>query len=266
LGEFGALPYFVLGDSHSRLYQHPGLGFGQDWLLPISVTCSGGSARGLGNPASNLRYGERLRRFLERVEPALAEGVACFFKFGQVDLEYLLPFRAVQAGAGRITEAEAWRYAEETLDRYLAFLEAAIPAPRRARTFVCSVCLPALADEAWREVCAEGLLAFMKATPEQAGALREGFATVAVPDLRQRSRLHRRFNARLKAAAEERGFGFVDDAGPFWDEPRQTLDPRHATRGAGRDVHMDRSPETLAVLAALIRERAGPSPLGKHGS
>jgi len=39
---YGALPYFVIGDSHSRLYQHHGLFCSSGWLLPISITCSGG--------------------------------------------------------------------------------------------------------------------------------------------------------------------------------------------------------------------------------
>jgi hypothetical protein len=259
----GAIPYFVFGDSHSRLYQHPGLSFDDGWLLPISVTCSGASARGLINPASNLRYGDRLRRFLGRIDPFLAEGTACFFKFGQVDLEYLYPYRWAQGGPVQWAEEDFRRYTAETIARYIGYLDAEIPRDRRDRTFVCSASLPAVSDTAWRDVCTEGLLAFMQASPAETRALQDGFAALTVPDIRLRSRLHIDFNARLKTAAEDAGFPFFDDAAPFWDEDRQTIAQIYAVAGKGRDVHMDRSALTLSIVAPLIRDRARPPEAGR---
>ena len=252
----GAIPYFVIGDSHSRLYQHPGLSFDEDWLLPISITCSGGSARGLSNPSSNLGYGKRLRQFFGRIEPFLEDGTACFFKFGQVDLEYLFPYRWAQGGSAEFVEEDFQRYAGETIERYVGYLQGLVPRSRRSRSFVCSISLPATADEGWHNVCADGLLAFTHASAEEAQALRDLLKTLEIPDLRLRSRLHRDFNARLQATAEAAGFPFVDDTRPFWDEDQQTVRAAYTVRGAGRDVHMDRSDLTLALIAPLIRERA----------
>jgi hypothetical protein len=259
--EFGAIPYFVFGDSHSRLYQHPGLSFDDAWLLPISVTCSGGSARGLSNAASNLRYGDRLRRFFARIAPAVADGVACFFKFGQVDLEYLFPYKTALNGRRAFAENEFGTYGEETIARYLDYLDDLVPHRLRQRTFVCSVSLPALADGAWRDVCAEGLLAFMKVSPEQDGRLRGLFGSLQVPDIRLRSRLHLDFNARLKVAAEAKGFQFVDDAQLFLDHDTGKVRDVHIVRGGGRDVHIDRTEPSLALIAPVIRRLAGP----QHG-
>lgn len=254
--DLGAIPYFIFGDSHSRLYQHPGLSFDDGWLLPISITCSGGSARGLINPASNLRYGERLRRFYNRIGPHVAAGTACFFKFGQVDLEYLFPHRWAQGGVAAFAEDEFTCYAEETIERYVGYLEALIPSALRARTFICSISLPAVADDGWHNVCADGLLAFTQSSPEEAQALRNRLKALDVPDIRLRSRLHRAFNTRLKAAAEAAGFPFVDDTRLFWDDEAQKVAGAYTTGGAGRDVHMDRSAVTLARIAPLIRDLA----------
>lgn len=251
--EVGAIPYVVFGDSHSRLYQHYGLNFDDAWLLPIAITCSGGSARGLINPNSNLRYGDRLRRFFARIESAIVEGVACFFKFGQVDLEYLFAYKRTLSANVAFSEAEFIAYTNESIARYLDYLDDLVPRHMRDRTFVCSVSLPALADDAWHDVCTDGLLAFMKPTAEEAGKLREQIGRLEVPDIRLRSRLHLDFNTRLKAAAAARDFPFVDDARLFWDDAQGKIGDIYTTRGGGRDVHVDRSELTLPLIAPLIR-------------
>src|SRR6185437_11761165 len=59
----GCRPFLLVGDSHSNLYRRSSVR-ATEWLTPIHVLCSAGSAQGLVNPASRSGYGDRIRRLI----------------------------------------------------------------------------------------------------------------------------------------------------------------------------------------------------------
>lgn len=255
---FGALPYFVIGDSHSRLYQHHGLLCSSGWLLPISITCSGGSARGLANNNSRLKYGERLRQFYQRIHPAIAQGFKCFFKFGQVDLEYLFNFRWAQEGGRQFNEDKFIAYGDESIHRYIGYLSGLIPADVRKHIHVCSVSLPALADHACKKTYLEGIFAFTPQSQDEIAKLRPAFDNLEIPDIKTRSRLHLEFNQRLQNKAERAGFSFSNDAILFLDDNTGMAKDIFTRKSAGQDVHIDRTEPALALMSGFIESALKP--------
>lgn len=253
---FSALPYFVIGDSHSRLYQHHGLFCSNGWLLPISITCRGGSARGLANTNSRFKYGKRLHDFFQRIQPAVTQGTKCFFKFGQVDLEYLFNFKWSQEGYKQFNEEKFIAYSNETIYHYIEFLSSLVPSSLREKTFVCSVSLPALADHVCKQTYLQGIFAFNQHKEDDIEKLRPTFDNMEIPTIQTRSRLHLEFNQRLQAKAEQAGFPFANDATLFMDEKTNMLKEVFTKKGAGLDVHLDRTDPTLLLMSQFIENLA----------
>jgi len=251
---FGALPYFVMGDSHSRLYQHHGLLSDNGWLLPIAMTCRGGSARGLANTHSRFKYGNRLQLFFQRIQPVIEQGIKCFFKFGQVDIEYLFNFKWSQEGYQKFDEEKFVTYTDTSIQRYIEFLSQLVPPHLRQHTFVCSVSLPVLADSICKKIYLEGIFAFNPESQREIEKLCPTFYQMEVPNLQGRSQLHLNFNQRLQHKAAELGFPFANDAILFIDEKTQVVKEIYTTQSAGLDVHLDRTEPTLLLINQFINE------------
>lgn len=228
----GARPYGLVSDSHGRLLCRRDRR-GDAWLLPIWSLETGASARGLGGEGRS-GAGPRVRAALARL--LAIEGLPILVKFGQVDIEFVHPFKRLAAGALAFDEAEFDAFLDETIERYADFLVRAVPAELRARVRVTSPFPPVLSDDAWR---AGYVNAHIVDQHGPAGAdLAAALAGLEIPDIARRTALHRRAGERLRQAAEAEGFVFVDDLSPFLGADGR-VDPALVGRAAGRDHHLD---------------------------
>jgi hypothetical protein len=228
----GARPYGLVSDSHGRLLCRRGRRAGR-WLLPIWSLETGASARGLGGDGRS-GAGPRVRAALARL--LAIEGLPILVKFGQVDIEFVHPFKRLAAGALAFDEAEFDAFLDETIGRYADFLAGAVPAERRARVRVMSPFPPVLSDAAWRAGYVNAHIVDQHGPAGQ--DLATALAALEIPDLARRTALHRRAAERLRQAAEAGGFGFVDALSPFLG-PDGRVDPVLTGPAAGRDHHLD---------------------------
>lgn len=250
LARAGARPYFVAGDSHSNQYR---LGGTRDssWLLPIHLLCTGGSARGLGNPASRSGYGAHLRQALRGIDtlPGAAD-LPFLLQFGQVDIEFVHHYQRARDGKWALSLDDYRAFCDATLERYLAFITDLFPSSDRARVFVVSVFPPALSDDAWRQGYVNDDIARREDAPP-AAELSAAIRLLRIADLRQRTEMHAHYNAGLRAACRRLGFRFVDGFTPFLGADG-LVDPRYVVPEAGGAEHHLDSRQTYGTLATLI--------------
>ncbi|KSB89437.1 hypothetical protein AS593_14345 [Caulobacter vibrioides] len=228
----GARPYGLVSDSHGRLLCRRGRRRGR-WLLPIWSLETGASARGLGGDGRS-GAGPRVRAALARL--LAIEDLPILVKFGQVDVEFVHPFKRLAAGARAFDETEFDAFLDETVGRYAAFLADVVPAGRRARVRVTSPFPPVLSDAAWRAGYVNAHIVDQHGPAGQ--DLAEALAGMEIPDLWRRTALHRRAGERLREAVEAEGFVFVDDLSPFLGADGR-VDPALTGPGAGHDHHLD---------------------------
>jgi hypothetical protein len=210
----GARPYFITGDSHSNHLNVTGAR-GGEWLLPIHLLCTAGSAAGLGNPASRSGYGPLLRDAIRTIQ-TLPGGneISFLFQFSQVDIEFVYHFRRVRDRRQVLDLHDYRTFCDDTLKRYIGFVANVFDLPRRKRVFLVSVFPPALSDAAWRQGYVNDDIS-RRETDESVQALSEGIRKLEIANFRQRTEIHLYFNARLKAACKRLGFGFLDVATGF---------------------------------------------------
>jgi hypothetical protein len=241
----GALPYAVVGDSHSA--QLVRRAWRDDrWLLPLHQLCTGASARGLANPEAAAGAGAKVRAFLDALAGAPMPVV---LKFGQVDIEFVFTFKRLETDATAFDERAFDAFAEETVDRYVAFLQEAVPKPLRARTWVAGVFPPALSDRAWREGYVNAHIADLHG-PADTKALRAGLARLELPPLAERTRLHKAFNTRLFGAADAAGFKVMFGFKALLDEGG-AVRPRYLGRARGGNHHLGYAATRAPVLEQL---------------
>jgi len=256
--EFGALPYFTFGDSQIRLYQHILFVSGEKWLLPISFTCSGGSARGLKfadsmfSPDAIHKFGPRIKSFFARIRFFVAQDTKCFFKFGQTDLDYLYFYQWQQEDTVKFDEEKFHAFADESLERYLSFLTNLASPDLRKNIYVCSIMPPALADAHWREFYIEAMLSKQYILPDEIDEARTRLQDMKIPDITTRTALYMDVSRRLERLAKAEGFPFVDDASMFLNEERTKMDEKFIKQSGGKEVHVDRNETTLRLIAPLI--------------
>jgi hypothetical protein len=260
----GARPYFVAGDSHSNHFSLTGAR-GAEWLLPVHLLCTGGSAAGLGNPASLSGYGALLRDAVGAVEALPGSGRMPFLvQFGQVDIEFVYHFRRVRDNATELDLDDYRRFCDGVVQRYLAFMAGLFEAPRRGRVCLVSVFPPALSDAAWAQGYVNEDIS-RRESPDSLRALSEGISGLRIADLRQRTAIHLHFNDRLRAGALRMGFGFADAAAPFLGRDG-TIDPRFLVPEAnGNEHHLDsrRTYDSAVDLVWRCLDAAGP-PWGRR--
>lgn len=261
LFEAGALPYVILGDSHSHCYSKPIIH--DDMLLaPIHMLCSGGSAMGLVNARSRSGYGNAIRDFLARqAAEAGNSNVRFLFKFGQVDAEFTFIFRRIRARQTSFSMAEFERFAQESIARYRSFLHDVLtifPHPERIK--VCGIFPPALADETWHDGYVNAHIAFLE-TGREARSLARAVRAMEIPDLLTRTRMHALYNGYLQVACAQLGVVFIDDFNPLLSGAG-VVDRAWTGPHEGRDHHL--APLDLApVIGTLIRTHATPRPWGE---
>lgn len=255
---YGGRPFVVFGDSHSRLYARM-TRILQDgrWLIPINMTCSAGSARGLANPKSRLNYASRIRSFFYRLQDHILGGLPCFFKLGQVDVEYTYYYRWANTGRRTFDADDFCGFADETIHLYVHFLTDLVSVDIRPFVTICSLSPPALSDEHWLAGYLDGQL-LGTSSAEERERLSASVANLNIPDIIQRTALHTVFSRKLKSAVEKEGFSFVDDASVFLDPEGRQLDPRYNCRRGGRDVHIDVDEPAMSTLERVLSLRMAP--------
>ena len=239
----GGRPYAVIGDSHSTFYRRSSVREGE-FLVPIHVCCSAGSAIELANAESRSGYGELIRGLLPHLE-----GLPLVLQFGQVDLEFVHPFRRIRAGVTAFDGGEFLSFCDESVQAYARFLQDAVPAERRGGVTVLGVFPPALSDTALRAGYVNGHVSHLEAMAGD-DELKPALQALDWPDLTARTGLHREYNARLEAAVTKAGFRFATDFDALLQHDGM-LDPAFIPYGRGEQHHLDLVP-TEAVLAARI--------------
>ncbi len=259
LRAFGARPFFVMGDSHSRLYARLRrmLPDGR-WLLPINMTCSTGSARGLINPRSERQYGPRLRRWFIRIERFIRDGVPCLIKFGQVDAENNFPYRWSKTLSNSFVPSDFEQFCNTSVTRYFEFLKALVADTMRGGVYICSLFPPVWSDEH----LVEGYLSAArhgKMSDEDRRDLQARIVAMELPDIQHRTALHGRYSAKLRARAEISGFRFLDDASAFLRPDGKQVDAVFQLNGADKDGHIDPDDPAKLVLEQMMADIVAPA-------
>ncbi len=250
LASAGARPYFVAGDSHSHQYALTGARAG-DWLLPIHLLCTGGSAAGLGNAASRSGYGRLLRQAVRTIVSLPgADDVPFLLQFGQVDIEFVYHFRRVRDAAWTLSLDDYRAFCDTTLERYIRFATGLFQIPSRHRVALVSVFPPALSDAAWRQGYVNGDIA-QRETTVSVDRLRSGIARLEIANLRQRTDIHAYYNDRLRAESRRHGFGFIDGASPLLGADGLVASRYINPDTGGAEHHLDYR-VTPAVVEGLI--------------
>ncbi|PZW36889.1 hypothetical protein C8P66_1602 [Humitalea rosea] len=255
MSSHGALPYFVYGDSHSQIYAKFSILSNKHWLLPINGICHGGSARGLINEASHLRYGARFDRFYGKIKHHIkAGGRKLFLKFGQVDIEFVHAFHRAKSGSTRFSTEDFEAFCLNSVDKYFSFLTSRIDLSVRNSVYICSVCPPVLSDDTWKSGYIR--VGWPMDHEVSEGNLEEEIQLIKaleMPTLQQRTAFHRHFNDLLKTRSESTGFNYLDDSQHFLSEDK-IVDPKFTVRGKGLDCHIDPGLETENIMAPFIHQ------------
>ena len=229
----GAAPVVVFGDSHARLYLRAGRRDGR-YLLALGCVRTGASSRGLANPHGAAGAGPAAEAVLAALRAQRAPW-PLLFVFGQVDVEFVHPFKRVEAGEDDSEDAFE-RFAQVTVERYVGWLDRVLTPHERPRAWLAPIFPPALSDAAWREGYLNAHIASAHAALD-ADALRAGLARLGAPTLAVRTRRHHAFNARLRARAARIGVGMLD---AYDDLCRDgVVAPALLGAPAGADHHLD---------------------------
>jgi hypothetical protein len=248
--QFGARPFFIAGDSHSNQFRQAASRDGT-WAVPIHLLCTAGSAAGLANPASRSGYGTHLRQAVQTIQSLPgADAIPFLLQFGQVDIEFVHHFQRVRDNQPELDLDAYAAFCDRTADRYIAFVADVFTPGNRRSVSIVSICPPVLSDAAWRGGYANGDIVRREADLALHD-LSAGIRGLQIANLRQRTDIHARFNARLQAACERHGFGYVDSFTPFLGQDGLT-DPRYVSpKEAGAEHHLD-SRTVIDVVESLI--------------
>jgi hypothetical protein len=241
----GLTPYLAIGDSHSTAYRLSYLvscGY-----LPIWICCWGGSARGLANSESQLRYGEQIAALLAKTR---AHGdIPAILLFGQVDLEFVYYFNLVNSAApGRFSAESMSEFIEDTVDKYMSFVGIVV-APK-VSTYISAIFPPSLYDEVIRSgyILSEVTQGSSLSLDETSSRLRQ----LEFPTLKQRTDIHWRFNRRLKEKCAAINVRYLSVFDQLLHESGVVQEKyMYQPRGAEHHLHYNSFKELL--LAAINR-------------
>lgn len=239
--EGGAAPYAVVGDSHSKILVRRDRRRGA-WLTPIHRPFTGASARGLGVAGSRSRAGERVRH---DVEALLVFAPRILLMFGQIDVEFVHPYRRFEARRLAFDPVEMTAFVDETIERYAKVLAELVAPADRARIDLVSILPPALSDAAWRNGYRNAHIAALHGPADSRVEL-DGLEIPAAP---VRARTHAAFNARLAEVAASLGYGYLDLFTPLM--AGETVDSLYLGPAAGGDHHLDYHATRAVVIERL---------------
>jgi hypothetical protein len=250
LAQAGAAPFFVIGDSHTSLYQRT-VTYADRWLAPLIMTCNAGSAGGLGNADSRSQYGNRLLAWARAVTMRKAPfDLPVLMKFGQVDAEFGWIFDRIRRGQITFDPSDFQGFAAASVRHYMVFLEqfAALIDPALLR--ICTIFPPSLSDEAWEEGYVNANIGHLEGDREL-DDLRGAVRKLDIPDLATRTGMHAVYNDLLRTACKDAGLVVVDDFHPFVDTDTGFLDLSYIAISKGGDHHMDYASTDDAIMQVL---------------
>jgi hypothetical protein len=240
-------PYFVVGDSHSNLYSRVICKSGRI-LIPIHILCSGCSGMGLSNPHSKSGAGNRLVRLAAALNDSNAD-VPLFFKFGQVDIEFVFNFDRISNDRTEFSEDEFLQYCRRTLASYLKFGSTHFA---NRLVIVVGVFPPTLSDACWREGYVNAHIVQMESSHKLDMVVR-GIQKLQIPSLLERTRQHAQYNRLLSEAADREKMVFLHDF-PHFLGPDGITDPVFIPTGMGTDHHLEYRP-TTPIIDDLIAKQ-----------
>jgi len=245
----GCRPFLLVGDSHSNLYRRSSVR-ATEWLTPIHVLCSAGSAQGLVNPASLSGYGDRIRRLIARLEDIPeAASLPIMLQFGQVDAEFVYTFRRVRDHRD-IFHMDDWEtFCCRSVDSYISFLCEVFHDSRRSDVVILSIFPPSLSDEKWAEGYINGHILSLEG-PGNAEVMSRAIRQIEMPNLKTRTAMHAYYNTQLRAACVRHGFHFADGFSPFLG-PGAVLAPSFVPTTKGLDHHLEFHPTAHPTQAIL---------------
>jgi hypothetical protein len=207
-------PLIVAGDSHSRLHRQTTATV-RGRVTPLNILCGGGSAAGLPRPTSRSGYGELLRAAVGAIaEASAATGVRApiCFNFGQVDVEFVHTYRRARRREFGIVEGQFERFCESVVGAYIDWV-AGLPPGEYA---IFGVNPPCVDDDFLREAYRIQMQVYQGAGLAETGdgdladTFASDFASLALPDKRQRTRNHRLLNAHLAKRASDAKLAYFD--------------------------------------------------------
>ena len=210
--------------------------------MPVHRLFAGASARGLGVAGSRSGAGERMRH---DVEALLAFTPRILLMFGQIDVEFVHPYRRFETGRLTYDPAEMAAFIDETIDRYAKVLAGLVAPIDRARIDLVSILPPALSDAAWRSGYRNAHIATLHGPADSRIEL-EG---LEIPTAPVRAQVHAAFNARLAKVAATLGYGYLDLFSPLM--AGQTVESRYLGPVAGADHHLDHHATRTVALERL---------------
>ncbi len=235
----GGKPFFVIGDSQSRLYMRTETAADGSWPAPLHLLCLGGSAMGLGNERSTSRNRQRVLQWAEHgCGRLVGEGVPVFIKFGGADCSFVWTQRRVKARQLTLAQSSFPDFARRSVDSYTAFLRLFCTHVDPAHVRVCSLSPPCLEDSVWAEVYVK---AHIGTTGGDYEAVLRGFRELELPTLEARTGFYALYNEMLKQMCRELGLTYVDDYTPSLDA-RGMADPKFYPGHKGADFHLEYAP------------------------
>jgi hypothetical protein len=233
----GIRPLLMIGDSHCQAYLVP-QEIGGIVHIPLPMVCHGGSAAGLANPDSRSGFGTGITRFLDLHGSLVRDfELPCFFKFGQVDAEFVWIFRRAQRDETSWSMAEFETFAGRAVTRYMEFLERlSVAHDLVGQVRVLSIFPPTLSDASWHKGYVNARIGRLES--DLAGdVLSAKVRQLTIPTQWQRTRLHALWNASVMAECARRGLLYVDDFQMLLDH-RGLVDGAFTTGHDGADHHL----------------------------
>jgi hypothetical protein len=252
LKPLGCRPYLLIGDSHSLIHRRAAVRSGQ-WLAPVHVLCIGGSALGLGNPASKSGYGSLIKRVMAQIEAQAPAGSALpvILVFGQVDTEFVFNFRRVRSGQRAFDMAAFESFCRESIDAYLRFLTDVFRQDRRSKVTIASILPPAVSDAKLRDGYVNSPILSLESTADE-NAMRQALRQLEWPDLKTRTSLHAYYNSLLWEACSNNGFRFTETFSCFLGSDG-VLESRFVPETRGSDHHLEFKPTRAEIESTLWR-------------
>lgn len=240
-------PLLMIGDSHCQAYLLP-QEIGGNVYIPLPMVCHGGSAAGLANSGSKSGFGTSITHFFDAHGGLIRDSeLPCFFKFGQVDAEFVWIFKRAQRHETHWSVSDFEAFAGNAVTRYMDFighLSAAHGLVDQLR--ILSIFPPTLSDASWHKGYVNARIGRLES--DMAGdVLSEKVRQLSIPTQRQRTRLHALWNALVMTECARRGLTYVDDFQMLLDQ-RGLVDDAYTAGHDGADHHL-----AVALMGGVVR-------------
>lgn len=245
-----ASPYVIFGDSHSTLYFRPVTIEGH-YLVPIRIVCSGGSALGLANPNSKSGYRRQLLEWINTHLPIIESGIPFFFKFGQVDAEFVSVFDRIRKNEKEFISSSFESFSSKSADAYFSFLNDVSQIIPKSQIHVCSIFPPTLSDACWSQGYVNAHIGFLEGD-RGLEELEEGIRLLDKPSYKTRVSLHSSYNAAIRNRCACAGYIYVDDFTPLLDRDG-LVQHQYLINHNGSDHHFKHESIANHITSTIIK-------------